>query len=39
MFKTLFLQIEEINSVFAAALPAEHNAVTLRSIGPIVSEI
>ena len=27
------------NSVFGAALPAEHNALTLRSIGPIVSEI
>ena len=27
------------NSVFRAALPAEHNALTLRSIGPIVSEI
>ena len=27
------------NSVVGAALPAEHNALTLRSIGPIVSEI
>ena len=27
------------NSVFGAALPAEHTALTLRSIGPIVSEI
>ena len=27
------------NSVFGAALPAEHNALTLRSIAPIVSEI
>ena len=27
------------NSVFGATLPAEHNALTLRSIGPIVSEI
>ena len=27
------------NSVFGAALPAEHNALTLRSTGPIVSEI
>jgi hypothetical protein len=39
IFKTLFLQIEETNSLFGAALPAEHNAFTLRSIGPIVSEI
>ena len=39
MFKTLFLQIEKNNSVFGAALPAEHNALTLRSIGPIVWEI
>jgi hypothetical protein len=39
MFKTLFLQIEEQNIVFGAALPAEHNALTLRPIGPIVSEI
>ena len=27
------------NGVFGAALPAEHKALTLRSIGPIVSEI
>jgi hypothetical protein len=27
------------NSVVGAALPAEHNALTLRSIGPIFSEI
>jgi hypothetical protein len=27
------------HSVFAAALPAEHNALTLMTIGPIVSEI
>jgi hypothetical protein len=38
MFKTLFLQIEE-TTAFGEALPAEHNALTLRSIGPIVSEI
>ena len=35
----LFLQIEDNNSVFRGALPAKHNALTLRSIGPIVSEI
>ena len=39
MFKTLLLQIEETTVLFGAALPAEHNASTLRSIGPIVSEI
>ena len=40
MFKTLFLQIEETTVyVVGAAQPAEHNAFTLRSIGPIVSEI
>ena len=38
MFKTLFLKIEE-TSVFGEALAAQHNALTLRSIGPIVSEI
>jgi hypothetical protein len=27
------------NSVFGASLPAEHNASTLRSIRPVVSEI
>ena len=38
MFKTLFLQIEK-EQCSGAALPAELNALTLRSIGPIVSEI
>jgi hypothetical protein len=38
MFKTLFLQIEE-TTVYSAQRYAEHNALTLRSIGPIVSEI
>jgi hypothetical protein len=28
MFKTLFLQIEEKNSLNGAALPVEHNALT-----------
>ena len=35
MFKTLFLQIKE-TTVYSAQLYAEHNALTLRSIGPIV---
>ena len=39
MFKTVILGNWRNNSVFRAALPAEHNALTLRSIGPIVSEI
>ena len=34
-----FLENWRNNSVVGAALPAEHNALTLRSIGPIVSEI
>ena len=39
MFKNLIFANWTNNSVFGAALPAEHNALTLRSIGPIVSEI
>ena len=39
MFKTPILANSRNNSVVGAALPAEHNALTLRSIGPIVSEI
>jgi hypothetical protein len=39
MFKTLILANSRNNSVFGAAQPAEHNALTLRSIGPIVFEI
>jgi hypothetical protein len=38
MFKTLFLQIEE-TSVIGTAKRAEHNALTLMTIGPIVLEI
>jgi hypothetical protein len=37
MFKTLFLKIEE-TTVYSVQL-AEHKALTLRSIGEIVSEI
>ena len=36
--QNLFLQIEE-TTVHSAQRPAEHNTLTLRSIGPIVSEI
>ena len=36
--KPYFCKLEK-QRVFGAALPAEHNALTLRSIGPIVSEI
>jgi hypothetical protein len=39
MFKTLFFKNCRNNSVFGAALAAEHNALTPRSFGPIVSEI
>jgi hypothetical protein len=36
--KPYFCKLKK-RSVFAAALPAEHNALTLRSTGPIVSGI
>jgi hypothetical protein len=37
-FKPYFGKLKK-NSVFGAGLTAEHNALTPRSIGPIVSEI
>jgi hypothetical protein len=39
MFKTLIHANSRNDSVVGAALPAEHNALTHRSIGPIVSDI
>jgi hypothetical protein len=39
MFETFILANSRNNSVVGAALPAEKNALTLRSIGPIVFEI
>jgi hypothetical protein len=39
MFKTLIFANSRNNSVVGAALAAEHNTLTLRSIEPIVFEI
>jgi hypothetical protein len=36
MFKTIILANRRNNSVVGASLIAEHNELTLRSIGPIV---
>jgi hypothetical protein len=38
MFKALILANWRNNSAVGAALPFEHNALTLKTIGPVVSE-